>query len=126
MLIGYARVSTDEQDAASQIAALSSAGVEERRIYVDLAHVPYCRVDQRTKVLLDLAVNGVDPQQLIEDRACGRPVDFVVPRVVPPQLVLLNDTRDRADFDQTPKSARPLVPSSRAVSSRFDRPDRCN
>ncbi len=35
MLIGYARVSTDEQDAASQIAALGSAGVEERRIYVD-------------------------------------------------------------------------------------------
>lgn len=35
MLIGYARVSTDEQDVASQVAGLVGAGVDESRIYVD-------------------------------------------------------------------------------------------
>lgn len=35
MLIGYARVSTDEQDVASQVAGLVAAGVDESRIYVD-------------------------------------------------------------------------------------------
>lgn len=35
MLVGYARVSTDEQDAASQVAALIATGVDEGRVYVD-------------------------------------------------------------------------------------------
>lgn len=35
MLVGYARVSTDEQDAASQVAALIATGVDEARVYVD-------------------------------------------------------------------------------------------
>lgn len=35
MLIGYARVSTDEQDTASQRAGLEALGVDPERIYVD-------------------------------------------------------------------------------------------
>ena len=35
MLIGYARVSTDEQDTASQVAQLTAGGVAASRIYVD-------------------------------------------------------------------------------------------
>lgn len=35
MLVGYARVSTDAQDAASQVSGLVAAGVDEKRIYVD-------------------------------------------------------------------------------------------
>jgi len=35
MLIGYARVSTDEQDLTSQQSALQGLGVEPDRIYVD-------------------------------------------------------------------------------------------
>ena len=34
MLVGYARVSTDEQDTASQVSGLVAAGVDGRRIYV--------------------------------------------------------------------------------------------
>lgn len=35
MLIGYARVSTDEQDTAVQRAGLETLGVDPERIYVD-------------------------------------------------------------------------------------------